>query len=1007
MMRNDDVQRPVRARRAPVRRGLCHAPAAERLEGRALLTAVTGFSLVNADTDRVVGPLANGAVINFAELGTRNLNVIANADSTTSSVRFGYDARDNYVTDKAAPFTIAPYNKGDYSPWTPAVGAHTLRATPYAAKTASTTYAISFTVIESTPLPAVTVRATDPAASETAPGAAADTGTYTFTRSGSTTNPLTVSFTAGGTATGGTDYAALPGTVTIPAGSTTATLTLSPTDDALYEGTSAETAVVTLASGSGYTIGSPSSATVTIADNDSASPTVTVSASDPGAAEAGPDAGAYTFSRGNAAITQDLVVRYTVGGTATNGSDYAALSGSVTIPAGSGSAALALTPIDDTVYEGTTPETVVLTLAADTAYTVGSPSSATVSIADNDPAPPAVSIAAVDADGDGFVDASEAGPRTATYRVSRTGSTAAALTVSFATGGTATEGSDYAPLGGSVTIAAGSTYADVVLTPVDDTVFEGTAGETTVLTVTTAAGGYVLGSPTAATVTIAENDSQPTQAPVVSLVSPLGGNYAGPLGYHLVRAAASDPDGRVAKVEFYVNGALLGTTTAAPYMTGWRDVSVGTYTVVARAYDDAGARTDSAPVTVSIVAPQAGRTLVVSTAGADTNPGTPDAPLRSIARAWGLAAAGDTILIGDGTYHESLKLSKSGTADKPITFKAANPGAVVIDGRDLATGTKRDHLLVPEFEGASSHIRLEGLTFRYAANPTTGNHNAAVKVGTGWRVQDCTVELVDGIGLAVFGGDVTLLRVTAQDNGCAGIGGTRVKNSLMLDCVSRRNNTGFHSGGTEGGGGKFTRVNGLLVDNYHSHDNWGAGLWFDYNNIVVTVRNSALHHNRNLMNPDGSYRHSGTGLFFEISGVVEKNGTQVDQGELTAENNLIYDNERFGVTVYSSANVTLRGNTLVNDSVELRDGRAAPFATRNLTITGNFFKNCRVTADRDTAENYQNENITIDGNTYDNTTASLMRWNGVDYATLESIRTSLGFERTGKLGTVTYTPRAV
>src|SRR5439155_15450526 len=112
--------------------------------------------------------------------------------------------------------------------------------------------------------PVVTVAATDAAAGE--PSSGLGTGTFTFSRTGSTTAGLTVNYTVGGTAGSGTDYTAIGTTVAFAAGSATATKTVSVIDDTLAEGD--ETVVVTLAAGTGYTVGSPSSATVTIADDD-------------------------------------------------------------------------------------------------------------------------------------------------------------------------------------------------------------------------------------------------------------------------------------------------------------------------------------------------------------------------------------------------------------------------------------------------------------------------------------------------------------------------------------------------------------------------------------------------------------------------------------------------------------------------------------------------------------------------------------------------------------------
>ncbi|HMJ64349.1 MAG TPA: PQQ-binding-like beta-propeller repeat protein, partial [Candidatus Binatia bacterium] len=83
----------------------------------------------------------------------------------------------------------------------------------------------------------------------------------------------------------------------------------------------------------------------------------------------------------------DLTVSYGIGGTASNGVDYAALSGSVTIPAGKRSAQIVITPRDDTIVEGL--ETVVLRLQSSPDYTIGTPARAAALIVDNDrPRPP-------------------------------------------------------------------------------------------------------------------------------------------------------------------------------------------------------------------------------------------------------------------------------------------------------------------------------------------------------------------------------------------------------------------------------------------------------------------------------------------------------------------------------------------------------------------------------------------------------------------------------------------
>jgi hypothetical protein len=87
--------------------------------------------------------------------------------------------------------------------------------------------------------------------------------TYRVTRTGDLTQPLTVGYTVGGTATPAADYSLLPGFLVLPAGTATSTITVAAAvDDAVDEGD--ETIVVSVGAGVGYAIGSPGSATVTI-----------------------------------------------------------------------------------------------------------------------------------------------------------------------------------------------------------------------------------------------------------------------------------------------------------------------------------------------------------------------------------------------------------------------------------------------------------------------------------------------------------------------------------------------------------------------------------------------------------------------------------------------------------------------------------------------------------------------------------------------------------------------
>src|SRR5262249_46678077 len=187
-----------------------------------------------------------------------------------------------------------------------------------------------------------------------------------------------VSYSLTGSTAAAADYQeALGGSVTFAAGQDRVTLTVTPVDDSLPEGT--ETLVVTVTAGGNYTPGGAASATLALLDNDRV---LGVAASTPTAAEGDrAHPAVFTLTR-QGDLTQPLTVAYQPGGTASADDYYEGLSGSVTLDAGQASATLRLTPIDDAEFEGS--ETVTLTLLSRPGYTLGAAPSATVTLRDND-----------------------------------------------------------------------------------------------------------------------------------------------------------------------------------------------------------------------------------------------------------------------------------------------------------------------------------------------------------------------------------------------------------------------------------------------------------------------------------------------------------------------------------------------------------------------------------------------------------------------------------------------
>ena len=197
---------------------------------------------------------------------------------------------------------------------------------------------------------------------------------------------ITLRYSLSGTATAGSgnDYTIEnSGTVMIPERSANATIAIAINDDSSKE--NAETVVLTLIGGTGYTVDSPSAHTLTIEDNDSTSASFATAT-----AIVAESAGTHNVAvnLNQAAPTGGLTINYRVAGTATaaSGNDFTiANSGSLSIAAGATSANIPVAINDDSAEEAA--ETVILTLTGGTGYTLGSPTTHTLTITENDRPP--------------------------------------------------------------------------------------------------------------------------------------------------------------------------------------------------------------------------------------------------------------------------------------------------------------------------------------------------------------------------------------------------------------------------------------------------------------------------------------------------------------------------------------------------------------------------------------------------------------------------------------------
>lgn len=274
---------------------------------------------------------------------------------------------------------------------------------------------------------------------------------------------VTVNYAITGTAIPGTDFTTLPGSISFTASETSKTINVFALSDALAE--NAETVTLTLQASAnyGFVSGLPQSGTGWIIDR--LQETVNVSVADTATTltTAGNEASTslrFILSR-RVATSSPLTVSYTMSGTATQGVDYSALSGSATIAANETSVYVPITVIDDSIAEGV--ESIIMTVTpASGSYGVRI-GSATMLVGDND----SYASGSVGFGSSSSTLAETAG--TASIPVNLTGSPAGAVTVHYRiNGGTATAGHDYTFENGFLQFAPGETSKSLALTALHD-----------------------------------------------------------------------------------------------------------------------------------------------------------------------------------------------------------------------------------------------------------------------------------------------------------------------------------------------------------------------------------------------------------------------------------------------------------------------------------------------------------------------------------------------------------
>jgi hypothetical protein len=254
--------------------------------------------------------------------------------------------------------------------------------------------------------------------------------------------------------------------------------------------------------------------------------------------------------------------------------------------------------------------------------------------------------------------------------------------------------------------------------------------------------------------------------------------------------------------------------------------------------------------------------LYVAPTGNDDDPGTADAPFRTIERAASVVTPGTTVIVADGTYEGAIATEASGREDARITYVSASKWGAKLVGLD----SDEDAV----WRNTGDYVDIQGF--------------------------DVSGEIPDGtgIGQSASHGRILENRVTGMEGNCfstGNIGYTIVDNDII-------GNVAASCGTTQLDHGIYPSGDGGVISNNISYGSTGYGIhcWHNCNNQVIT--NNLVFEN-------------------EEGGILIGQGDGPNYGEVDADNmlvanNIAIDNDRNGIR---ESGATGENNRYLNNNV--------------------------------------------------------------------------------------------
>jgi hypothetical protein len=324
-----------------------------------------------------------------------------------------------------------------------------------------------------------------------------------------------------------------------------------------------------------------------------------------------------------------------------------------------------------------------------------------------------------------------------------------------------------------------------------------------------------------------------------------------------------------------------------------------------------GARTAGLVLALTISA--AGSALAVdrhvAPSGNDSAAGTAAAPWRTIQKAAETVRPGSTVLVHTGVYRERVRVLVSGTAARPIVFKAAPGARPVLDGTGLGIDDDRGGFQLVD----RSHVTIEGFEIRNYKTRGARHTPAGIWVvgaGRGITLRANRIHRIE-------------TRHRAGNAHAIAVYGTRAPKALA-DIVIEGNEVFANKLGSSEAIVVNGNVDGFVIARNHVHDNDNIGIDAIGHERVApdpaydrarngVIRGNHVHHIDSARNPayggdrgaNGIYIDGGRDIVVEQNIVHECNiGIEVASehagrasSDIVVRNNFVYRNDIVGITL--------------------------------------------------------------------------------------------------------------